>query len=436
MKLWKSQNIPFLNLIALILIVGHLFGGIISTFSIVLISFLAFFYFIIAKKLDVFTIFLLLVPNVLFELLSIYPNEKNLLLANFNNVIFLGSFSISSKFLLALAVPIRLLLCEKKTNQAKSILTLYFIILSTSIISLFYAYFIGISNSSGLTIGLRSVLSLGVLFLPNIFYENFYSSLNKVFVVSIILISLNFVNGHWMFVVYGFIPFIFIYIRPRILVFLILFLSFNLFYNLENTITILLLAFFSFLIIVFNKFNFKSFFSKSSFSVLIAVPFISTLIVLLLNSDGIYDFETLSGFARFKLLGDRKPIWDSSWNFIQSSNFFYSLPGSVLEVYFDFTNKIVDWPEGSHNIILELSRNVSLFAALFFFITIFINFINIHKKIKSKINLIILFCFLNVYIFYGLTGNSLVYDGVGFLFWLMFVSFKFQVFKDSECNQY
>jgi hypothetical protein len=436
MKLWKSQNISFLNAVVLILIIGHLFGGFISTVSIFLISFLAFFYFIIARELDVFTIFLLLVPNILFELLSIYPNEKNLLLANFNNVIFLGSFSISSKFFLALAVPLRLLLCKNKTNQTKSLLTLYFIILSISIISLFYAYLIGISNSSGLTIGLRSVLSLGVLFLPNIFNENFYSSLNKIFAVSIFLISLNFVNGHWMFVVYGFIPFIFIYIRPRIFVFLILFLSFNLFYNLENTITILLLAFFSFLIIIFNKFNFKLFFSISSFYVLISLPIIATLIVLLVKSDGIYDFETLSGFARFKLLGDRKPIWNSSWNFILSSNFFYSLPGSVLEVYFDFKNKIVDWPEGSHNIILELSRNVSLFAALFFFTTLFINFIRVYKKIASKINLIILFCFLNVFIFYGLTGNSLVYDGVGFLFWLMFVSFKFQVFKDSECNQY
>jgi hypothetical protein len=436
MKLFKSLNLSFLNLVALILSVGHLFGGIISIVSIVLISFLAFFYFIIAKKLDIFTVFLLLVPNVLFELLSIYPNEKNLLLANFNNVIFLGSFSISSKFFLALAVPIRLLLCKNKTNKAKSLLTLYFIILSISIISLFYAYLIGISNSSGLTIGLRSVLSLGVLFLPNIFNENFYSSLNKIFLVSIILISFNFVNGHWMFVVYGFIPFIFIYIRPRILIFLILFLSLNLFYNLENTITILSLAFFSFLIIIFNKFNLKLFFSKPSFYLLISLPLISTIIVLLLKSDGIYDFETLSGFARFKLLGDRKPIWDSSWNFIQSSNFFYSLPGSVLEVYFDFRNEIVDWPEGSHNIILELSRNISIFAALFFFITITINFIRVHKRITSKINLIILFCFLNVFIFYGLTGNSLVYDGVGFLFWLMFVSFKFQVFKDSECNQY
>jgi hypothetical protein len=436
MKLWKIQSIPLLDLAALILIIGHLLGGIISTVSIVFISFLAFFYFTIAKKINVFSVFLLLVPNILFELLSIYPNENNLLLGNFNNVIFLGSFSISSKFLLALAVPMRLLLSNNKSSRAKSSLFLYYIILCIAIICLFYAYFIGIKNPSGLTVGLRSALSLGVLFLPNIFDDKFYHSLNKIFLLSIILISLNFVNGHWMFIVYGFIPFILVYIRPKIFVFLILFLSINLFYNLDNTITILLLASFSFLIIIINKLNIKLLSSKLLFLSLLTIPFVSTLFVLLIKSDGIYDFETLSGFARFKLLGDRKPIWDSSWKLIQCSNLFYSLPGSVLEVYFDFRDKTVDWPEGSHNIILELPRNISIFASLFFFITISIDFIRIHKRATSKINLIILFCFLNVFIFYGLTGNSLVYDGVGFLFWLIFASFKFQVFKDCECNQY
>ena len=436
MKLRKIPNVSFLNLIVFILVVGHLFGGIISIFSILLISLLAFFYFVLAKKLDIFTIFLLLVPNILFELLSIYPNDANLLLSNFNNVFFLGPFAITSKFFLALAVPIRLMFNKKNSVQATVVLNLYFIILFISIISLFYAYLTGIRNSSGLTIGFRSVLSMGVLFLPNLFNGNFYSSLNKIFVVSIILILLNFVNGHWMFVVYGFIPFIFIYVRPRILVFFIFLLSFNLFYNLSNTITIILLTLFSFVIIIFDKFNCKLFFSKSIFYLLISLPFVITIVVLKVESDGIYDFSTLSGFARFKLLGDRKPIWDASWHFIQSSNFFYSLPGSVLEVYFDFRNEIVDWPEGSHNIVLELSRNVSLFTALFFFITVIKIFARIRILISSKMNLIILFSFLNVFIFYGLTGNSLVYDGVGFLFWLIFVAFKFKVINERECKQY
>lgn len=432
MKLCKIQNSSILNLVAIILIIGHMLGGIISAVSIVFISFLAFFYFILAKKLDIFTIFLLLVPNVVFELLSIYPDENNVLLMNFNNVIFLGSFSISSKFFLALAVPIRLLFFAKISHQYRILLALYIIILIISIISLFYSYSVGISNSSGLTIGFRSVLSLGVLFLPDIFKDNFYSALNKIFLISILLISFNLVNGHWMFVVYGFIPFIFNYIRPRVFLFLILFLWFNLFYNLENTITILLLTACSLLIIILNKLNSRFFYSKPIFFALLSLPFLLTLFVLLLKSDGNYDFETLSGFARFKLMGDRKPIWDASWDFIHSSNFFYSIPGSVLSVYFDFRDQFVDWPEGSHNIILELSRNVSSFAALFFFTTIIVNFLRLHKITKSRINSIVLFCFMNVFIFYGLTGNSLVYDGVGFLFWLMLSSFKFQVLKDQK----
>jgi hypothetical protein len=434
MNLRKNLNISILNLLTVFLIIGHFLGGVIATFSIILISLEAFFYFLFTKKLDVFTIFLILIPNIIFELLSIYPDENNFLLANFNNVIFFGSFSISSKFLIALAVPIRLLLCNNRTIRVKLFLTIYFIILAISLLSLLYAYYLGISNSSGLTIGFRSVLSLGVLFLPNIFNEHFYSSLNKIFLFSTILILFNAVNGHWMFVIYGFIPFIVNYIRPRILVWLTLILSFNLFYNLDNTFTILLLSIFSFVIIIFDKLNFDLFFSKSSFRILISMPFILTAIVLFIKSDGIYDFESLSGFARFKLLGDRKPIWDSSWYFIRSSNFFYSIPGSVLDVYFDFRNQTVAWPEGSHNIILELSRNVSLFAALFFFISIILNLIKVRKMIITKIDIIILFCFLNVFIFYGLTGNSLVYDGVGFLFWLLFVSYKFQVLNNTECN--
>jgi hypothetical protein len=38
--------------------------------------------------------------------------------------------------------------------------------------------------------------------------------------------------------------------------------------------------------------------------------------------------------------------------------------------------------------------------------------------------------FIAVYMVFGLTGNSLIYDGVGFLFWLIFS----QLIKSSKLN--
>jgi hypothetical protein len=202
-------------------------------------------------------------------------------------------------------------------------------------------------------------------------------------------------------------------------------LFFNLFYNLDNTITIILLAFFSCFFILFKNYLLKIINNRLFLITILLSPFFITGYVVSLKSIGNYDFTTLLGFAEFKLMGDRKPIWDETWRLIINSNFFYSLPGAELYIYFDFRNQYVPWPMGSHNIFLELTRNISLFGSICIYFLITYRFFFLSKNITNTKDSIIFFSFLNVYIIYGITGNSLVSDGVGFLFWTLFSSFYY-----------
>lgn len=363
----KTSPLSLINVLALILCIGHFLGGLVNILSIFLLAITSFLYFVLVDKLSIYTIFLFLIPSVLFELLSIYPDESNTLLTEFNNVLFFGPLTVSSKFFLALGVPFRILRYNFQSINEKLVVLFYFFILTLSLAALLYVYLNGEKNSSGLTIGFRSVLSLGVLFLPNVFNDRFVEDLNKILLFSLLLLATGYVNGHWMFIVYGFLPYIFAVIRPRIISLLVFWSSLDLLFNLGSTFTILLLSTFGILIFITLYLNPKLLFSKNIFATLVLTPIVFTIVVLVLRSDQPYDFDSVIGFARFKLFGDRKPIWDATWDFISQSNFLVSLPGSVLDVFFDFRNEVVHWPEGSHNIFLELSRNVSLFASIVFF---------------------------------------------------------------------
>jgi len=102
---------------SIILILLHFCGDIVNYFAILLSSLYLFYYFLSKSKVDLFKIFLLLVPSVLFK------DKLEFIDADFSfatylpkiyNTIIIGPIALSARFILALAVPIKLILTFKK----------------------------------------------------------------------------------------------------------------------------------------------------------------------------------------------------------------------------------------------------------------------------------------------------------------------------------
>jgi hypothetical protein len=123
---------------------------------------------------------------------------------------------------------------------------------------------------------------------------------------------------------------------------------------------------------------------------------------------------------KYKLFLDRGHLWVEAYNLIDESNFFVVPAGRDIE----FNNSNVysdnDWGAGAHNIYLEIGRQNGAFVL---FSVLVMAGIFIYSVLGGKEDNNVMGRFSTaavvVYVVYGLTGNSLVYDGVGFLFWLI-----------------
>lgn len=286
----------------------------------------------------------------------------------------------------------------------------------------------GAENKSGLTVGLRISLVFGIFFLQfnHINRDDFFNTLNKILKFSLILMTIGIVTGHWVFIMVGFLPFAWLNLKSFFYRFLILFTLGKVIFNFQTTITIAaiflvtLLLYFIFNLKIITKRNLKL-----TIIALIFLPIIVTATVLYLPVDeNGYNFSTIQGYTYFKIFGDRKPIWDASYNVITNHNFFITPAGSKLDVYFDYIKKWQEWEEGSHNIFLEIGRQISFFAMLIFTILMIKELFNLSKNIYKKNDFYFIFSIFAIYITFGLSGQSIIYDGVGFIFWLIIVSFK------------
>jgi O-antigen ligase len=155
----------------------------------------------------------------------------------------------------------------------------------------------------------------------------------------------------------------------------------------------------------------------------IFLPILITIIVLSIQSNGYYDLTTLKGFAYFKLIGDRKPIWDASLEQIKNSSLFFGEAGNNLTVFFDFNNTIVTWSAGAHNIFLEIGRQLGAINMFFLSFIIIYFLFKTSKNIYNIKEQILFYGFISVYLSIGLTGQSIIYDGVGTFYWIMFTHF-------------
>jgi hypothetical protein len=407
------------------LILLHLIGGSVANAAIIVSSCYSFFYFSFKKELDLYVVFLLLFTNICMGQNSEAENVSNINIGvynNFLNVLIIGPLALSTKFAFALAVPVRVLMNITKAKSYFSLL-LWFFIIFTSLVGLFLSFSSGVENKAGLTVGFRIALTMGVVLLPAMVCDRkeFLKQLDKILITSLIALALGLMNAHWLFITYGFLPYLWFRYKSIFAKVLVFMCFGRLLIGVEASITIVgtLLVSIAFGLLIRLKILGNK--SLRYFGLLLVLlPILITIYVLSLPVDKIgYSLESLWGYIEFKLIGDRKPIWDASYLQIISQNFFIAPAGSSLEVYFDYIMQWRDWPEGSHNIFLEIGRQISAFAMITFTCLIVNTLFKAFRNLSNEVDSRIILCFAAVYLAFGLSGQHIVYDGVGFMFWLL-----------------
>jgi hypothetical protein len=355
--------------------------------------------------------------------------------AFFKNVLIIGPIALSTKLAFALATPIRgLLNLEKKKTYW--LLTVWYLAILFAIIGLFISFTSGQENKAGLTVGFRIALTLGILLIPQLVSskEDFLRQFDKIFILSAVSLSLGLMNAHWLFITFAFLPYLWYRFKSVPLKVVTVLCLARIFVGLETTITIISMIVVSLIFLLLAKFKiFNQKNLKYLCLIFILVPIVITIYVILMPIDKIgYDFTSIVGYVKFKLIGDRKPIWDATFLQITAQNFFIVPSGSSLEVYFDYIDTWTEWHEGSHNIFLEIGRQIGGFCMLFFTFMISKTLYSAFKNLSNKIECFIILSFTSIYLTFGLSGQHIVYDGVGFMYWLLIAQFAKLNSKNNE----
>lgn len=395
-------------------------------------------------KLDIFCLFLLLLPtialnqnDILFQIGQNKMGESgwiNFFIPSLKDVVMIGPLALSTRLFAALAVPVRLVLFRKQVKVGHFILWAFAFVIS--IYGLYLSASLGLTSEGGITVGLRITLSMGVLLFPAVIEKRELSNqLSAVIKLSIILFLFGALNNHWLFVSIVF-PVVLLFSDEKpfwkllsiIMIGIIVFFPSSFTIKLSLLLSICLVWYYS-----PKKHKFYEHFRlRIKPIVLVAYLFFPIYIVLLTISQKIMPIAQAIGSERFlfKLFDDRGSIWMFTLDLIRKSNFFIVPSGRDIYTFNYNSAGESEWGAGAHNIFLEIARQNGTLVFLIIFIMIIVLFRNLCKTTffydKLQLNLIV--GFIAVYMVYGLTGNSLIYDGVGFMFWLIFS----QVIKSSK----
>lgn len=426
MNIVKNYKLKsFVYSIAFFVSFVQLFFGQFLDFTIIISSLVLFVYFIFTPKIDLYFLFIFLLPRLVFSGSTwehSSDNDSSFLwftfpLIYFKDTIILGPLALSNSLALSLAVPFRILFYFKRSNYS-FLSSAWFISLILALIGLAFAVVIGLSNPSGLTVGFRIVLSIGAVLLPlAIEYDQFHLQVKKIIITSCILLILGIMKGHWIFILSGLL--------------IILFFEKNIFYRVLSVFTaIILLVFgstftlqftfltsfiFSISLIKPNK-KIHNRFSNLLFSL---TPILLTAVFLSINYD---PQRSLTGSYLerfyFKLFDDRKPLWDATMEQILNTQFWFAPAGRPLPIL-NYRAGAEEWTAGSHNIFLEIPRQIGNLASIIVIYILVIFIFKIGRNHRNRQDKLLYISLFSVYFVFGFSGNSLVYDGVGFLFWLI-----------------
>jgi len=398
-----------------------------------LLSSLYIFYSIAFKsKLDLISIFILFIPSIALGTSSVSRELGNevqvaakwikIYLPYIKSIFIIGPIAVSVPFLAALAVPVRMLIFYR--NNTNRLLTgIWILVLIISIIGTYLAVTSGKVSAGGLTVGFRIALSVGAVLLPlSVNRKDLENQLLVIIKISLVLFLLGFLNGIWKFVAVCFPAYLIFQKEKKIWSMVgVISLLIILFFDFSFTITLTAGVSFLFLLFFNYKKNTTTFFNLAILRYLL---FLFPVWFMFLVVFGNMSLDSDSGIfsARFisKIFEDRAPLWMYTLELIYGSNFFL-VPAARDVIVYDYSKIGEDaWGVGAHNIYLETARHLGVFATLL--ISLIIGYILLNSLKISRYNMkmskFILPLFVT-YIVWGLTGNALMYDGSGFLYWLI-----------------
>lgn len=408
-----------------------------ATISLILASVYAFYIVGFKREIDLLSIFLLLLPSIVFreasESFSGFVANRDTFWWRFyiptlTSTIILGPLAVSVKLFSALAVPVRLarsiLVSKNKLNMF-----LYFIAVAISIFGLYVTFISGSQSAGGNTVGLRIALSVGVLLFPKLIRKEAFSfQIESIIKISILLLASGLLTAHWIFVTVSFISIVLFSKKYGFWMNLFSLVSLALIFYSGNTVTIYLIIIISFVFQLWLYYQTKSGlilkFNKTFAYLLIPVPFVLAIIIAIGSIQwilSIFNVFENTEYIQAKLLEDRGGLWVYVWEMILNSNFWLVEAARPVFTYNYAFKGGYDWEFGAHNIFLETLRQIGSFASIILFFFIFKTLFAIFKKfddLESDLKRLLLSLFA-VYLAFGFTGNSLIYDGVGFLFWLI-----------------
>jgi hypothetical protein len=408
-----------------------------ATIGTLVSSVYAFLYFSLVNKVDIYKLFLLLLPSIVLRGSSEFFFGFNtsqfdetgwfaIYIPTLVPTVIVGPLAISVKLFLGLAVPFRLLSSLYKGKiKNYSTIVLYIILLVLAIIGLIMARSLGIQSDGGITIGLRIALVVGVLYLPLFTdYDVVFEQVMKIVKVSVVLLLLGLSNSHWFFVTVSFFPFL-LFTEKKIYWKAVSILMVVVFFVGGFTFTVKLTILFSLLfnLIIYTPSLYRRYsvlFTNNVFRFL--VVFFPIYFCLLVIFGSIESLASQIG-ERFylKLIDDRGLIWISTFQLIASSDLLVVPAGRDIPVFEMALSRFRDWGAGAHNIYLEIIRQLGFtyFIGYLILVVPFLMRLTSSMGARPKIFAYFSSSLLAVYLVFGLTGNSLVYDGVGFLYWLI-----------------
>ena len=385
------------------------------------------------RNLDLISLFILLLPSIAFKALpssldidvnqQISGNWIKFYFSSVTNVFLVGPLAISTHLFAAFAVLVRLLINLKHlTNRV--LMAFWIICLLISIYGIYLAMGMGLKSDGGLTVGIRIVLSVGAILFPfSIEKSAFEKQILVIVKMSLILFILGLLNNQWIFVTAAFPAFIIFSENKKIWKFLgLVSLIIMLYFSFTFTLKLTVLA--SFLLLMFyNEKKSDNFLFQTKLRKYLFFSFPILFMIFIAFYGGLIKIEKSNELIDrfiYKLIDDRGILWKYTFEFISNSDFFF-VPAARNIIVYDYNVKGVgEWGVGAHNIYLEMARHLGLFATILLTIILGYYLLNSIKLIKPYIYLSKFFLALFAsYLVFGLTGNSLVYDGVGFFFWLI-----------------
>lgn len=389
-------------------------------------------YILLSNKLSILKLFIVLIPHICF--VGTYNSDSiSILPFNFQSAqpINIGSLNIDTSFAIILALNLRLFIGGIERKIISSFI-LYLILLFIATYGLLLSVYQGLFSAGGLTVGIRVVLlSILLFYLPK--FTNFKRDVCRIAKISILIMSLGLMRGHWIFISYALIPLIIF--SKEFTIRWKLFALFACFFSLFNYgYTFTQLAILSsasvLLFMARNQYILHHHLPSSFFSAKYLETFLHLMPILSIVFTLIFSvfFVVVEGnVLASKIAQDRGLIWIGTLNLILDSNPFIVPAGRDIEIYGFFGSDIISWQYGAHNIILEIARQLGLFSLTICILLYLLGLKRLFSYSSAEsfgsnnifYNRTFL-CFLSVFAFYGATGNSLLVDGVGTIFWLIF----------------